>query len=118
MTRSRLALTGRLQTIDERPALVFERRLRHSVERVWRAISDPDELERWFLSRPGWTPRPGERWKAMGEPGEIVECEPPNLLAWRWGGEQFGFGCGAGASSWRAGRRLSRLARDGRDYAR
>lgn len=32
---------GTLETIDGRPALRFERTLAHSVERVWRAISDP-----------------------------------------------------------------------------
>jgi uncharacterized protein YndB with AHSA1/START domain len=93
MKRSdQLALTGRLETIDERPALVFERSLAHSVERVWRAVSDPDELERWFVARPEWTPTQGERWEAMGEErGVIVECEPPNLLAWSWGEERFRF---------------------------
>ena len=85
------ALTGRLETIDGRPALIFERRLPHSVERVWRAVSDPDELERWFVARPERTPKHGEQWEAMGEPGEIVECEPPTLLAWTWGGERFRF---------------------------
>jgi uncharacterized protein YndB with AHSA1/START domain len=92
MTRSdQPALTGRLETIDERAALVFERPLAHSVERVWRAVSDPGELERWFVARPEWTPKPGERWEAMSESGEILECEPPTLLAWRWGGERFRF---------------------------
>jgi uncharacterized protein YndB with AHSA1/START domain len=85
------ALTGRLGEIDGRPALIFERRLPYSVEKVWRAVSDPDELERWFVARPEWTPRQGERWETMGEPGEIVECEPPHVLAWTWGAERFRF---------------------------
>jgi uncharacterized protein YndB with AHSA1/START domain len=85
------ALTGRLEEIAGRPALIFERPLRHSVERVWRAVSDPAELDRWFVARPEWTPKKGERWEAMGEAGEIVECEPPNVLAWTWGEERFRF---------------------------
>jgi uncharacterized protein YndB with AHSA1/START domain len=85
------ALTGRLEEIDGRPALIFERPLRHSVERVWRAVSEPDELERWFVARPEWTPKQGERWEAMEESGEIVECEPPNVLTWTWGAERFRF---------------------------
>ena len=36
--------TGRQETFDGRPALRFERRLAHSQERVWRAISEPAEL--------------------------------------------------------------------------
>ncbi len=32
---------GTPETIDGRPTLRFERTLSHSVERVWRAISDP-----------------------------------------------------------------------------
>ena len=35
---------GTLETVDGRPALRFERRLPHSVERVWRAISEPAVL--------------------------------------------------------------------------
>ena len=41
---------GTLETIDGRPALRFERRLAHSVERVWRAVTEPAELERWFVA--------------------------------------------------------------------
>ncbi len=32
-------MSGRLQTVDGRPALRFERHLRYPVERVWRAIT-------------------------------------------------------------------------------
>ncbi len=34
-------MNGTLQTIDGRPALRFERRLDHSIERVWRAVTEP-----------------------------------------------------------------------------
>ena len=57
---------GTLETIDGRPALRFERTLAHSVERVWRAISDPAELERWFPAAADWTPATGETFEAYG----------------------------------------------------
>jgi uncharacterized protein YndB with AHSA1/START domain len=41
-------MNGRLITVEARPALRCERRLAHSVERVWRAISEPEELRRWY----------------------------------------------------------------------
>ena len=50
---------GTLETINGRPALRFERMLTHSVERVWRAISVPAELERWFPAAADWT---GKDW--------------------------------------------------------
>ena len=52
--------TGRQEIVDGRPALRFERRLNHSVERVWRAVTDPAELARWFVSEVSWKPEPGE----------------------------------------------------------
>jgi uncharacterized protein YndB with AHSA1/START domain len=51
---------GTLETIDGRPALRFDRTLAHSVERVWRAVTDPKELERWFPTAADWTPAIGE----------------------------------------------------------
>ena len=36
-------------TVDDRPALTFER-LAHPVERVWRAAPDAAELAHWFPS--------------------------------------------------------------------
>src|SRR5215211_7251136 len=43
-------MSGTLETVDGRPALRFERRLAHPVERVWRAVTDPDEMPAWFPS--------------------------------------------------------------------
>ena len=59
-------IDGTLETIDGRPALRFERTLAHSVERVWRAISEPAELERWFPAAADWTPAVGETFEADG----------------------------------------------------
>jgi uncharacterized protein YndB with AHSA1/START domain len=82
---------GTLETVDERPALRFERRLDHSVERVWRAVTEPAELARWFVATVEWKPALGETFEAYGRGGEITELEPPRRIAWTWGGEEYSF---------------------------
>jgi uncharacterized protein YndB with AHSA1/START domain len=84
-------MDGRLETIDGRAALRFVRRLDHSVERVWRAVSEPAELERWFVAPVEWTPAVGETFVAMEQDGEVTEVDPPRALEWVWGGERFRF---------------------------
>jgi uncharacterized protein YndB with AHSA1/START domain len=59
-------------------------------DRVWRAISDPAELARWFPQRATWDLRPGGRgrffWAGHGNFEIRVEAvDPPRYLAWRWG---------------------------------
>jgi uncharacterized protein YndB with AHSA1/START domain len=46
--------------------LTLHRRLPHAVERVWRSVSEPDELAQWM---PAYK-------------GDPIECEPPRLIAW------------------------------------
>jgi uncharacterized protein YndB with AHSA1/START domain len=82
---------GTLETIDGRPALRFERTLPHSVERVWRAVSVPAELERWFPAAADWTPATGEAFAAAGATGEVTEVDPPHRLAWVYAGQLFSF---------------------------
>lgn len=67
-----------LGTIDGRPALRFERTLGHSVERVWRAVSVPAELERWFPAAAEWTPATGENLEVHGMTGEVTEGSTPS----------------------------------------
>ena len=83
-------IDGTLQTIDGRLALRFERRLAHSLERVWRAVTEPAELEQWFVAPVGWTPALGETFAGEGT-GEITALQAPALLRWSWGGERFAF---------------------------
>ncbi|MGY1840636.1 MULTISPECIES: SRPBCC domain-containing protein [unclassified Modestobacter] len=82
---------GTLETIDGRPALRFERVLAHPVERVWRAVSVPAELERWFPAAADWTPATGEVFEAGGMTGEVTEVEPPHRLAWTFAGDHYAF---------------------------
>jgi uncharacterized protein YndB with AHSA1/START domain len=84
-------IDGTLETIDGRAALRFERRLAHPVARVWRAVTEPAELERWFVASVPWTPALGETFEGGGQPGEIVALERPRLLAWTWGQERYSF---------------------------
>ena len=84
-------IDGTLQTIDGRPALRLERRLAHSPERVWRAVTEPAELAQWFVAPVAWTPALGETFEGGGQAGEITALDAPRLLAWSWGDERYAF---------------------------
>jgi uncharacterized protein YndB with AHSA1/START domain len=77
--------------IDSRPALRLERGLPHPVDRVWRAVTEPAELERWFVGTVPWTPLEGEAFEAGGFRGQITELVPLERLAWQWGPERYAF---------------------------
>lgn len=66
---------GRL-TLEDGPALRFERRYRHPVERLWRAIAEEGERAHWFPA---------------GEPLVVVESRPPRLLVATWFGDALRF---------------------------
>lgn len=80
-----------LHTLDGRPALRLRRWLNHSVERVWRAVSDPAELRQWMPVAADWTPTRDEKFEYAGQTGEITDFDPPHVLAWTFGGQAFRF---------------------------
>jgi uncharacterized protein YndB with AHSA1/START domain len=41
---------GSLHIDDDRLVLRFERRFSQPIDRVWRAVTDPDEMKAWFPS--------------------------------------------------------------------
>ena len=84
-------MTATALTVAGRPALRMERRLGHSIERVWRAVTEPGELARWFVAEVPWTPVAGEAFEAAGAAGRITEFEPPRLIAWTWDIEAYSF---------------------------
>lgn len=103
---SRFGIADKLD--DGRIRVRFERKLRHSVERVWAALTDPNELAMWF---PEITlePRPGGRFEiefgsrdgsdcegAAIVSGDIAHFEPFRLLqcgTMRWELEATDDGC-------------------------
>jgi uncharacterized protein YndB with AHSA1/START domain len=83
----------------DRVGVQFERRLAHPLQRVWRAVTETEELAKWFPARPeiGGERRVGAEltfvYPGNAEPpesGEIVELDEPRLFAftWRSGGEE------------------------------
>lgn len=77
----------------DRAGVRFERNLAHPPERVWRAVTETDELAKWFPARPEIA---GERRvgatltftypdnEEPPESGEIVELDEPRLFAFTW----------------------------------
>jgi uncharacterized protein YndB with AHSA1/START domain len=61
-------------TLEDGPKLRLERRYAHPIERVWRAITDPEERGRWF---------PGAL--------DVTESDEPRLLAGTWYDDELRF---------------------------
>ncbi|UJW29158.1 SRPBCC domain-containing protein [Saccharothrix sp. AJ9571] len=88
-------------TEDGRFALRFERRFEHPREKVWRALTERDELRVWFVqildydrSRLEFTegaelafvPKSGDTGT-----GTVVRADRPRLLEYTWDGETLRF---------------------------
>jgi uncharacterized protein YndB with AHSA1/START domain len=88
MTTKAEQADGILERTDDRDVLRYERRLAQPVERVWRAITEPDEIVRW-LAEAELEPREGGkvvlRWLNMPEEnpvarGTVTAFDPPWTL--------------------------------------
>jgi uncharacterized protein YndB with AHSA1/START domain len=75
--------------LDGRPTIRLERDLAWSMDEVWQAITDPAELERWFVEPIAWTPEQGETLEASGRQLRITELDEPRVIAWSWGEERY-----------------------------
>jgi uncharacterized protein YndB with AHSA1/START domain len=82
-------------TKGTRPTITFERQLAAPVERVWRAITDPDEMRAWFPSavvgeRKVGAPLsfPFDENVADAFEGEVTEWAPERVFAFTWNGDQ------------------------------
>jgi uncharacterized protein YndB with AHSA1/START domain len=79
---------------EDRWTLVFTRRLAHPPERVWRALTEPDELRAWAPFAPDRSlAETGPATLTMyedattlgdGAPAAVTRAEPPSLLEYRW----------------------------------
>jgi uncharacterized protein YndB with AHSA1/START domain len=87
---------GTLHTEDGLTVLRFERHLAHPAAKVWHALTDAEALRHWFPQDVTADLRPGGKmlftFRESGDyggippfEGEVLECEPPRVLAYRWG---------------------------------
>ncbi|MEU1181392.1 SRPBCC family protein [Streptomyces sp. NPDC005820] len=94
----RVDLTGVPLTLDDgRPAVRLTRTYDHPVARVWRFVTDPDELAHWFPSRVAMDLRPGGTIHFSGDPrlpestGRVLAVEALSHLSFAWGGDELRF---------------------------
>jgi uncharacterized protein YndB with AHSA1/START domain len=82
-----------------RPVLRFERHLPKPVDTVWRAVTDPGEMQMWFPTRIEI-----DEWKAGAAlthyfdehdiqplPGTVLEWDPPRRASFTWGSDTISF---------------------------
>ena len=83
---------GTLTKKDTQVELRFERRLAHPPEKVWRALTDSQELAHWFPARIEGARESGAELRFFfeeGAPGSgrISVFDPPRLLQYSWDGD-------------------------------
>ncbi len=83
---------GRLDRSGDRPVVRFSRLLAHPPEKVWRALTEDEQLKEWFPTTIDGPREAGAklefRFRTLDIPpmaGEIVRCDPPRLLEFSWG---------------------------------
>jgi uncharacterized protein YndB with AHSA1/START domain len=70
---------------DGRVTLIFQRLLRHSIDRVWLAVTTPDELAQWLLRSALIEPHVGGRIEYVSSPepivwfGRVLVWDPPRV---------------------------------------
>ena len=82
---------GSLVSDTDRPTVRFERHLRAPVERVWRAVTDEEEMQAWFPAgvvgerKVGARLRfPFEEGEADTFDGEVTTWDPMRVFAFTW----------------------------------
>jgi uncharacterized protein YndB with AHSA1/START domain len=85
-------MKGTLEQAGPRWRLRFTRDLDHPVPRVWQAVTEPGDLEAWFPFRitGDWAVGASLTFsdpqsRVPDFQGEVLACEPPTLLEFRWG---------------------------------
>jgi len=81
---------------EGRPAVRFERHLGAPIERVWTAVTDPEQLPAWFPSGVRYEPVTGGQISFFGDPNlpepddvdRVITWDPPHRFAFGWGGDE------------------------------
>ena len=74
--------------------LKFAAVYQHPIEKVWRAITDPQAIEQWLMPN-DFQPKVGHKFQFTSKPQpgwdghtycEVLECDPPRRLVYTWKG--------------------------------
>jgi uncharacterized protein YndB with AHSA1/START domain len=76
---------GRIDIEDNRATLTFARLLKHPPEKVWQALTTPDEFSAWYNGTAKIEPHAGGLFEVFPGPnfhwsGKILVWEPPNVF--------------------------------------
>ena len=90
VTTSQIARAGTLTFDGDYATLTFERRIGHPVEVVWEALTEPEHLARWYMTKAVIDGRPGGSIDFRTGPGQvhatgrILVWKPPHVLEYEW----------------------------------
>lgn len=74
----------------EHATIAFERRYGHPIEAVWKALTDPAHLARWYMTKASLDPRPGGSIDYVSGisqfhvTGKILTWDPPRVFEHEW----------------------------------
>jgi uncharacterized protein YndB with AHSA1/START domain len=80
---------GLLELEAERASITFRRLLRHSVQDVWDALTDPEQVEAWFMAKVRRESVRGGRLdmehpNGVRASGRVLEWNPPRVYEYEW----------------------------------
>src|SRR2546422_11334660 len=90
VTTSQIARAGTLTFDGDYATLTFERRIGHPVEVVWEALTEPEHLARWYMTKAVIDGRTGGSIDFRIGPaqlhvtGRILVWEPPHVFEYEW----------------------------------
>lgn len=81
---------GTLVQDNDRWTVTFTRRLSHSPEKVWRAVTEPEHMKVWFPDEMVGERRAGAPLRFVtatgdGFEGEMLVFDPPSVMELLWG---------------------------------
>ncbi|MBO9539929.1 SRPBCC family protein [bacterium] len=81
---------GQVDIDGDTATLRFERTYPHPPEKVWAALTDPEQLGAWFMTKATIDGRPGGSVEMISGPaqfhwtGPILEWDPPRRYSYEW----------------------------------
>jgi uncharacterized protein YndB with AHSA1/START domain len=79
-------------SVKDKEPLVFERTYKAPVKKVWKAITDKEEMKKWYFDMPLFKPEPGTEFEfTAGADGKeyrhlckVLEVIPEKKLSYTW----------------------------------